>query len=198
MLTVTLMQKSVRISGISADILNLFSIQTHTRTPSVVRRDNTHKKIQQRENIRQNGERVLLNFSGRWPHSFFMHLRCWNSISRQFSVAQVKFPKVKQKYYSYGLWQKRLTASKTVSWLPCFDLLRRLQQRLPTVAFTINKEWLNTDIPGMWLHFSLFFFFHFDFIIHFHWQTNLHERQCDKYKDMATAQTSQASGWLGL
>lgn len=45
--------------------------------------------------MRLNGERVLLNFSWRWPHSFFMQLRRWDSISRHFIVAQVKFPKVK-------------------------------------------------------------------------------------------------------
>lgn len=56
MLKVTLMQKSVRISGIFADILNLFSIVTHTPTSSVVR------ETRHRENIRQTGEAVLLNF----------------------------------------------------------------------------------------------------------------------------------------
>lgn len=142
------MQKSVRISSISADILNLFSILTHSHTPSVVGRDNTKKG--QRENIGQKGDGVLLNFSSRWPHSFFIQLGCWISISRQFIVAQVKFPKAiiqDRNIYSCGLRQMRLMAPKTSLLAPLFLSLRQLQKRLPTANNKLKNDW-RQNMPG--------------------------------------------------
>lgn len=114
------MQKSVRISSISADILNLFSILTHSHTPSVVGRDNTKKGREKTLDRKETGcfwtfrRDGLIHFLFSWDVGFlFLDNSLWlrSSFLKRKSKTEIFIPVV---FDRWDWWHQRLA-----SWLPC-------------------------------------------------------------------------------
>lgn len=103
----------------------------------------------------------LLNFSMRWPHPFFIEVRCQNSISRQFRAAQV--PAVNTKSGAVGLsfdeqmcfdgvWLLgSVQQSLCKMWRCCGEMRSFREHVLPSVTSCVQGAPFTTETRTVWL-----------------------------------------------